>query len=71
MIDTDFRVWLIEVNASPSMDMGTSTTERLVTNVLTDLPKVIIDIPNSKNPNNVDTGGFACVYCSNQFVGKP
>ena len=39
MVDEDFRVWLIEVNSSPSMDMGTPTTERLVRMVLTDLPK--------------------------------
>jgi len=45
MVDTDFRVWLIEVNSSPSMDMGTPTTEYLVQKVLTDLPKVIIDYP--------------------------
>jgi D-alanine-D-alanine ligase-like ATP-grasp enzyme len=30
MVDEDFRVWLIEVNSSPSMDMGTPTTKRLV-----------------------------------------
>ena len=39
MVDEDLRVWLIEVNSSPSMDQGTPTTERLVQMVLTDLPQ--------------------------------
>ena len=30
MLDEDMRVWLIEVNSSPSMDQGTPTTEVLV-----------------------------------------
>ena len=71
MVDEDLRVWLIEVNASPSMDMGTAVTERLVKMVLTDLPKVIIDIPNASNRNKCDTGGFVCIYCSNIEVTRP
>ena len=43
MIDENLKVWLIEVNTSPSMERSTKTTMSLVTNVLTDLPKVIID----------------------------
>jgi tubulin monoglycylase TTLL3/8 len=58
MVDEDFRVWLIEVNSSPSMDMGTPTTERLVRMVLTDLPKVVIDYPQARNKRECDTGGF-------------
>ena len=65
MVDTDFKVWLIEVNSSPSMGRDTPTTAVLVEKVLTDLPKVIIDIPNAPNPNKCDTGGFLCVFCSN------
>lgn len=65
MVDEDLRVWLIEVNSSPSMAMDTPVTSELVTKVLTDLPKVIIDIPNAPNRNNCNTGGFVCIYCSN------
>ena len=61
MVDTDLKVWLIEVNSSPSMDQGTPTTERLVQMVLTDLPKVIIDYPWRAK---CDTGGFALVHRS-------
>jgi hypothetical protein len=59
MVDEDLRVWLIEVNSSPSMDMGTPTTERLVQMVLKDLPKVIIDYPKNWK---CDLGGFEMIY---------
>ena len=71
MVDEDLRVWLIEVNSSPSMDRGTPVTSVLVEKVLTDLPKVIIDIPNAPNRNNCNTGGFVCVHCSNYEVTRP
>jgi len=58
MVDQDLRVWLIEVNSSPTMEKSTSTTERLVDMVLGDLPKVILDYPNSNYKKNFDTGGF-------------
>ena len=59
MIDQDLRVWLIEVNASPSMEQSTTVTEELVNNVLTDLPKVIIDFAYYWKSN---TGGFEQVH---------
>jgi len=71
MVDTDLRVWLIEVNASPSMDMGTPVTARLVQNVLVDLCKVIIDYAGAKNKREVDTGGFCLVYRSGVEVQRP
>ena len=43
MVDTNLNVWLIEVNSSPSMDYSTSITEKLVKQVLKELPRVIID----------------------------
>lgn len=65
MVDEDLRVWLIEVNSSPSMDMGTPTTERLVQLVLTDLPKVILDYPAARNKRDCDTGGFKLIHSAN------
>jgi len=64
MVDTDLRVWLIEVNSSPSMDRGTPTTAYLVEKVLQDLPKVIIDYPQARNKRDCDCGGFTLVYRS-------
>ena len=71
MVDTDFRVWLIEVNSSPSMDMGTPTTAYLVQKVLADLPKVILDYPKARNQKKCDTGGFTCIYRAGFEVGRP
>lgn len=71
MIDADLRLWLLEVNASPSMATDTPITADLVTRVLTDLPKVVIDLPNAPNRNRCDTGGFVCIFCSNIEVTRP
>ena len=60
MVDEDLRVWLIEVNSSPSMDLSTPVTERLVKMVLEDLPKVVIDWPKPRK--RCDTGGFKMLY---------
>ena len=47
MIDSNYKVWLIEVNSSPSMDYSTHVTTKLVKEVLHDLAKVIIDHANA------------------------
>jgi len=46
MCDLDLNVWLIEVNMSPSMEYSTPVTEKLVKEVLTDIPRVVIDGEN-------------------------
>ena len=46
MVDEELRVWLIEVNSSPSMETKDQPVlQRLVKAALTDLPKVVIDQP--------------------------
>jgi tubulin monoglycylase TTLL3/8 len=46
MVDEDLRVWLIEVNSSPSMETKNQPVlQHLVRTALTDLAKVIIDYP--------------------------
>ena len=55
MIDTDLNTWLIEANSSPAMDYSTHVTEKVVSEALNDLPKVIFDYPNDKT---ADTGYF-------------
>lgn len=71
MMDEDMRVWLIEVNSSPSMDMGTPTTEVLVHQVLTDLPKVVVDYPKSGYRRDCDTGGFTLIHRTAIEVMRP
>ncbi len=71
MIDEDLKVWLIEVNSSPSMDHSTPVTERLVKLVLNELPKVILDYPKAKKKKQCDTGGFVLCHRNKFMVEKP
>ena len=46
MVDDEFKVWLIEVNSSPSMESKNQPVlKNLVKSVLRDLAKVVIDYP--------------------------
>lgn len=59
MVDEDLKVWLIEVNASPSMDCkGQPVLKELIDSVLTDLAKVVVDNHSKRG----DTGGFELVH---------
>jgi hypothetical protein len=46
--DDAYKVWLIEINCSPSLEHSTPITSRLVTNVLEDAAKVLVDLPEQK-----------------------
>lgn len=60
MVDENLKVWLIEVNSSPSMETKNQPVlARLVKSVLTDLAKVVIDYPKYKK---TETGGFILVH---------
>jgi len=71
MVSDDNRVWLIEVNSSPSMDYSTHITERLVKMVLSDLVKVIVDYPNAKKKKKCDIGGFELLHKAKMQVDRP
>jgi hypothetical protein len=43
MIDTDLKMWLIEVNKSPCMAYSTDVTAKLVPLFMEDVAKVVID----------------------------
>ena len=69
MVSDDLRVWLIEVNSSPSMECkGQPILKELVNNVLTDLAKVIVDIPITKS---ADTGQFKLIHRGKNEVKRP
>ena len=45
MVDTDLRLWLIEVNKSPCMAYSTGVTRTLIPSFMEDLTKVMVDGP--------------------------
>lgn len=59
MVDENLRVWLIEVNSSPSMDSHNQPIlKELCKNVLHDLAKIVVDLKKNKN---ADKGDFEIV----------
>lgn len=64
MVDEDLNVWLIEVNSSPSMDYSAPTTEKLVKQVLKELPRLILEGDNGRVALDGDkcTDRFEMVY---------
>jgi len=69
MVDDQLKVWLIEVNSSPSMESkGQPVLKSLVKSVLTDLAAVVVDYPNSRK---ADTGGFTLVHKAKNEVNRP
>ena len=63
MVDSDLKMWLIEVNKSPCMAYSTSVTATLVPAFMEDLAKVIVD-------NSQDTGDLKLLL-STPFVREP
>ena len=67
MVDSNLKVWLIEVNSSPSMSSKNQPVlKELTKNVMLDLAKVVIDYPQGKK----DTGGFSIVHRAREHTGK-
>ena len=56
MIDENFNVYLIEVNASPALDYSTKITEKAVKDMVKDLIKIVIDNNNGKDFKVNDNG---------------
>ena len=69
MVDDQLKVWLIEVNSSPSMESkGQLVLKNLVKSILTDLVTVVVDYYNSRNTDN---GGFTIVHKTKNEVNRP
>jgi len=63
------KVWLIEVNSSPSMDCKKdSKLSSLVKSVLHDLAKIVIDYAKNKN---ADKGGFVIAHKAKYEICRP
>lgn len=63
MIDSDLKMWLIEVNKSPCLAYSTAVTSKLVPLFLEDLAKVYVD-------KTYDTGDLVKVI-ETPFVNEP
>ena len=69
MVDENLRVWLIEVNSSPSMDSHNQPIlKNLCKSVLHDLAKIVIDLKKNKN---ADKGGFEIVVRKLNEIQRP
>ncbi len=55
MIDSDLKMWLLEINLCPTMEHSTKVTSYLVPKMTDDLVKVIVD-------KSSDTGSFELIY---------
>jgi tubulin monoglycylase TTLL3/8 len=63
MIDEDMNVWLIEVNTSPSMDLSTKVTQRLVPEFQRDIVRWVVDYNVfGKRELGADVGKLKRVY---------
>lgn len=59
LVDKSLTPWLLEINASPSMETATFVTQNIIPKVTADLIKVIIDEKfGGSNPSASRIGGF-------------
>ena len=48
ILDTNFKVWLLEVNCSPTFEHSTPITSRLIKQLSEDIIRVTVDVPSSR-----------------------
>ena len=70
MVDTNFKVWLIEVNSNPCLDTSSSLLSRIIPNMLDNAFKIAIDpifTSSSKKYDHVGENKFELVYSSTVY----
>jgi hypothetical protein len=60
IIDSDLKMWLLEINLCPSMEHSTKVTSHLVPKMMEDLCKVLIDSKEDTPVKN--TGSYELIY---------
>uniref|UniRef100_A0A7S1SNS3 Tubulin--tyrosine ligase-like protein 9 n=1 Tax=Tetraselmis chuii TaxID=63592 RepID=A0A7S1SNS3_9CHLO len=84
MIDDNYKVWLLEINSSPTMEPSTEIAARLCAEVQEDIVKVVVDLPDALTalkaagdpppPDatpadlGVDTGKWECILRTQPWV---
>ena len=78
MLDEEFNIWLLEVNASPDMSPSTDVTERLTERVMDDMIKVMVDASDfcwgrhkHQHTCSVPTGGWELIHRGEAEVSFP
>ena len=71
MVDTNFKVWLIEVNSNPCLETSSSLLSRIIPNMLDNAFKIALDPifinSNSKKYDHVGENKFQLVYNSTVY----
>lgn len=63
MIDSDLKMWLLEINLCPTMEHSTKVTKQLVPKMMEDLCKVIIDgKEEDAEESKKSTGDYELIY---------
>ena len=57
MVDSDFKVWLIEVNTNPCLDTSCSILARIIPAMLDNAFRIALDplFPHAKRPDQTKT----------------
>ena len=55
MIDSNFKVWLIEINTNPCIEESSKLLEAYIPRIINDALKLTIDVIFKKKPGQNDT----------------
>ena len=59
IVDSDLKLWLLEVNKCPTMEYSTQITTELIPEMMEDMVKVIVD---KKSDPTCSTGKYELLY---------
>ena len=59
IIDSDHKMWLLEINKSPTLEYSTRVTTKLVPKMLDDMVKVVADF---RSDRSACTGDYELIY---------